>query len=141
VQRQRPKTSKSRRYRSKRQAHSQEQREGEGSPTGDSESRTTGKACFFSASGNGALTASGDRLHAGELAAAHASFPLGSRVKVTNLANGKAVDVRIVDRFPVSSRIISVSETAARQLGFIHVGTAEVRLELAHDPSQQSGRE
>jgi len=83
----------------------------------------TGKATFFSASADGALTASGRRLDAGELVAAHATYPFGSLVKVTNLGNGKTVEVQIVDRFPVSSRIINVSEAAARQLGFIKAGT------------------
>ena len=63
--------------------------------------------------------------------AAHASYPLGSRVKVTNLANGKTVEVRIVDRFPGgASRIINLSAAAARALDFIRAGTAVVRLEL-----------
>jgi len=67
-----------------------------------------------------------------ELVAAHASYPLGSRVKVTNVANGKSVEVRIVGRFSNSSRrIINVSESAARQLDFIKAGTAEVRIEPA----------
>lgn len=93
------------------------------------EVKDTGEACFFSKSANGGLTASGIRLNSEELVAAHASFPLKSRVRVTNLANGKTVDVQIVDRFPVSKRIISVSEAAARQLGFISSGTAEVKLD------------
>jgi rare lipoprotein A len=65
------------------------------------------------------------------LVAAHATYPLGSFVKVTNLSNGKFVTVRIVGRFPVSSRIINDSKEAARLLGFIEAGTAEVRLEPA----------
>ena len=67
-----------------------------------------------------------------ELVASHASYPLGSRVKVTNVANGKSVEVRIVGRFANSSRrIINVSESAARELDFIKAGTAEVRVEAA----------
>jgi rare lipoprotein A len=61
--------------------------------------------------------------------AAHATYPLGSRARVTNLANGKSVEVEIVDRFPSTKRIINVSEEAARQLGFIQAGSAEVRVE------------
>jgi rare lipoprotein A len=91
----------------------------------------TGKASFFTSSANGALTASGSRLNAAELVAAHATYPLGSFVKVTNLKNGKTAEVQIVDRFPVSERIINVSEAAARQLGFLEAGTTEVHLELA----------
>ena len=62
--------------------------------------------------------------------AAHASYPLGSRVRVTNLANGKTVEVQIVDRFPGSSRIINVSAAGARALDFMQAGTAMVRIEL-----------
>lgn len=91
----------------------------------------TGKASFFTSSADGALTASGVPPDAGELVAAHATYPLGSLVKVTNLANGKTVAVQIIDRFPDSRRIINVSEEAARQLGFIRAGTADVRVELA----------
>lgn len=90
----------------------------------------TGQACFFSSSADGSLTAGGQPLNSEELVAGHASFPLGSRVKVTNLANQRTVEVLIVDRFPASNRIINVSEAAARQLDFIRAGTAEVRLEL-----------
>ena len=99
--------------------------------TSGTKPKETGKASFFTSSAGGGLTASGGRLNAGELVAAHATYPLGSFVKVTNMANGKTVEVRIVDRFPVSSRIINVSEAAARQLDFIEAGTAEVHLELA----------
>ena len=92
-------------------------------------SKDTGTACYFSSRADGGLTASGERLNAGELVAGHASYPLGSRVKVTNTGNGKTVTVRIVDRFPSSQRIINVSEAAARELDFVKAGTAEVKLE------------
>lgn len=98
-------------------------------PTSGATSSETGRASFFSSSGGGALTASGARLDASGLVAAHATYPLGSLVKVTNLANGKTVEVEIVDRFPVSRRIINVSEAAAKELGFVEAGTAEVHLE------------
>jgi rare lipoprotein A len=91
----------------------------------------TGWASFFSSSANGALTASGARLNSEDLIAGHANYRLGSRVRVTNLANGKTIEVRIVDRFPDSpKRIINVSAAAARELDFIKAGTAMVRLEL-----------
>ena len=91
----------------------------------------TGRAAFFSVSANGGVTASGARLNSEELMAAHASYPLGSRVKVTNLGNGKAVEVRIVDRFQNGSkRIVILSPAAARELDFIKAGTAIVRIEL-----------
>jgi len=101
------------------------------SATPDAANRATGMASFFKSSSGGALTASGNRLNAAELVAAHATYPLGSFVKVTNLKNGRTVEVQIVDRFPVSGRVINVSEAAARQLGFVQAGTTEVHLELA----------
>jgi rare lipoprotein A len=89
----------------------------------------SGIACFFSSSANGGLTASGSRLNSEELMAGHARLPLGSWIRVENLANGKTADVQIVDRFPdTTGRIINVSEAAARQLGFVKAGTAEVKL-------------
>ena len=101
-------------------------------------STETGRAVFFSSNANGGLTASGARLNSEELMAGHASYPLGSLVKVTNLANGKTVEVRIVDRLPESSqRIINLSAAAARELDFLRAGTAMVRLELV---PQNTGR-
>ena len=92
--------------------------------------KESGRACFFSAKANGGMTASGVRLDSEELMAAHASYPLGSSVKVTNVANGKTVVVKVVDRYPPSAnRIINLSEAAARQLEFVQAGTAEVNLE------------
>jgi membrane carboxypeptidase/penicillin-binding protein PbpC len=93
-------------------------------------SQQTGMACYFSPGANGGLTASGARLSGEELVAAHATYPLGSHVKVTNLANRKTIEVRIVDRFPATNRVINVSEAAAKLLDFVKAGTAEVRLEL-----------
>jgi rare lipoprotein A len=63
--------------------------------------------------------------------AAHPRLPLGTFVKVTNLKNGKAVVVRINDRGPVvDGRIIDVSSSAARALGFKDRGVQTVRLDL-----------
>jgi rare lipoprotein A len=91
----------------------------------------TGKARFFSSKVNGGLTASGERLNSEQMMAGHPSYRLGSWVRVTNLGNGKSVEVKIVDRLPASSgRVINVSESAARQLDLIRAGTADVRLEL-----------
>lgn len=101
----------------------------------------TGTACFFSSSANGRLTGSGSRLNSEDFVAAHPRFPLGSWVRVRHLANGQTVDVRIVDRFPESSkRVINLSEAAARKLGFIKAGTAQVELELI-ETSPSAARE
>ncbi len=64
------------------------------------------------------------------LYAAHKSLPFGSHVRVTNLDNGRAAVVTILDRGPfVRGRIIDVSPTAADVLGFRHAGVAHVRIE------------
>ncbi len=66
-----------------------------------------------------------------DFTAAHPSLPLGTFVQVTNLRNGKAVVVRINDRGPVvDGRIIDVSDSAARALGFKERGVQRVRLDL-----------
>ena len=63
------------------------------------------------------------------LTAAHRSLPMGSRVKVLNLDNGRSVIVRIVDRGPfIRGRIIDVSTAAAVTLGFRDAGLAHVRI-------------
>ncbi|WP_436409569.1 septal ring lytic transglycosylase RlpA family protein [Kaistia defluvii] len=77
----------------------------------------------------GARTASGERYDGTGMTAAHRSLPFGSRVRVTNLGNGKAVVVRINDRGPfVRGRMIDVSAAAAHQLGMRQAGTACVRI-------------
>lgn len=71
-----------------------------------------------------------------ELMAAHRTLPLGSQVRVVNLANGREAIVKITDRGPYRrGRIIDVSLCAARQLGFIQSGTARVRLERVLPPA------
>lgn len=67
-----------------------------------------------------------------DLTAAHPSLPLGTRVKVTNLRNGRAVILRVNDRGPVvDGRIIDVSYGAAQILGMSGTGVQRVRLDLA----------
>jgi rare lipoprotein A len=95
-----------------------------------------GKACFFSSS-QGGRTAGGENADASRYGAAHATIPLGSRVSVTNLANGKTVEVQIFDRLPDARRIISVSEAAARDLGFYATGVANVRVEALREAADR----
>jgi rare lipoprotein A len=92
----------------------------------------TGLASWYGAQHQGKQTASGAIYDQAELTAAHPSLPLGSKVKVTNLANGKSVKVEITDRGPFAgNRIIDLSQAAAKVLEMIESGTATVRLELA----------
>jgi len=76
-------------------------------------------------------TASGERLDPNQLTAAHRTLPFGTRVRVTNLANGKRVVVRINDRGPFKKdRVLDVTPAAARRLGFANEGLAHVRLDV-----------
>ena len=92
-----------------------------------------GRASWYGARGNGLhgqLTASGERFDALNLTAAHRSHPFGTRLRVTNLANGLSVVVRVNDRGPrLRGRVIDVSRAAAASLGFQRRGTARVRVE------------
>jgi rare lipoprotein A len=91
----------------------------------------TGKASWYGPQFQGKITASGDTFNQREFTAAHPTLPLGSIVKVTNLANGKSVEVKINDRGPVvGHRIIDVSRAAAEVLEMKESGTTTVRLEL-----------
>jgi rare lipoprotein A len=70
---------------------------------------------------------------------AHRSLPLGSMVKVTDLATGKNVALEVNDRGPyVKGRILDLSEAAARELGFGDKGVTIVRLEVISQPVQPS---
>jgi rare lipoprotein A len=76
-------------------------------------------------------TAQGERFDASKLTAAHRTLPLNTTVRVTNVANRKTIKVRINDRGPyVRTRIIDLSERAARDLDIAEDGTARVRLEV-----------
>jgi rare lipoprotein A len=66
-----------------------------------------------------------------EMTALHPSYPAGTRVKVTNLANGRSVVVTITNRANASGPVINVSRAAANELEFVRLGTAHVRVEPA----------
>ena len=90
-----------------------------------------GEASYYGFELAGNRTASGERFNPHALTAAHRSLPLGTRLRVTNKANGKSVVVRINDRGPfVRSRIIDVSLGAAREIGMQRAGKAQVKLEI-----------
>jgi rare lipoprotein A len=87
-----------------------------------------GIASFYS---EGTRTASGEKFDANELTAAHPTLPFGTRLRVTNVANGQSVTVRINDRGPyVPGRVVDVSYSAARTLGMIGGGIAKVKLDV-----------
>ena len=76
-------------------------------------------------------TANGEIFNMYKVSAAHKSYPLGTKVRVTNLENGKSLKLVINDRGPfVSGRIIDLSYKAARKLGFVNQGTVKVRIDV-----------
>jgi rare lipoprotein A (peptidoglycan hydrolase) len=89
-----------------------------------------GVASWYGPGFAGKLTANGEIFDPSELTAAHRTLPFNTHLRVTNLANGRSVTVRINDRGPFSGgRIIDLSRAAAEQIGMIGSGTARVRLE------------
>lgn len=76
-------------------------------------------------------TASGELFDANAMTMAHPTLPFGTRVKVTNLRNGRSVVVRVNDRGPfVGTRIADVSAAAAASLGMLRRGLARARIEI-----------
>lgn len=93
-----------------------------------------GKASFYGHKDghHGRRTASGERYDSNSLTGAHRTLPFGTRVRVTNLRNGRSVVIRINNRGPfIRGRIIDVSYAAARELDFVSRGVAQVRIEPA----------
>lgn len=90
-----------------------------------------GLASYYHDSLHGNPTASGEPYDQDALTAAHRTLPFGTWVRVTNLENGRSVELRINDRGPfVEGRIIDVSRRAARKLDFVRQGVVPVRVEV-----------
>lgn len=90
----------------------------------------TGVCSYYSRRHDGNITAGGKRFSSNALTAAHPTYPMGTKLRLTNTANSKTVDVVVNDRGPfVKGRAISVTRRAARQLGFLRDGVATVKIE------------
>lgn len=89
----------------------------------------TGRAEYLSDDLNGHVTATGEPFNNRALTAASRAYPLGSRLRVTNLKNGRSVTVRVNDRGASRHAIISVTRRAAEELGFVRDGSARVRIQ------------
>jgi rare lipoprotein A len=94
-----------------------------------------GLASYYGPGFQGKVTASGTRFNMNTLVAAHPSYPFGTILRVTNVNNGRAVEVRVVDRGPARGPrsegvIIDVSYKAADTLNFIRAGRTRVRVEV-----------
>jgi rare lipoprotein A len=94
-----------------------------------------GLASYYGPGFDGRVTASGARFDMRAMVAAHPSYPFGTVVRVTNLSNGRRVDVNVIDRGPARGPradgvIIDLSQGAAEVLGFIRAGRTRVRLDV-----------
>jgi rare lipoprotein A len=98
-----------------------------------------GTASWYGKAHAGRLTANGERYDMGAMTAAHRSLAFDTIVRVTNLANGRTVKVRINDRGPYAhGRILDLSAKAAAALGIATDGVARVRLEVFASDQPQS---
>jgi rare lipoprotein A len=86
-----------------------------------------GLASFY----EGSETASGEKIDPHALTAAHPTLPFGTRLRVTNLTNGRSVIVRVNDRGPfVAGRAVDVSRSAAETLDMVGRGIAKVKIDV-----------
>src|SRR5215472_12100490 len=97
--------------------------------------RTRHLASWYGRERHGRRTASGEIFDSNQLVAAHRTAPFGTYALVTNLANGRTVQVRINDRGPaVAGRVVDLSYAAARQLDMVYVGVTRVKIEFLAAP-------
>jgi rare lipoprotein A len=102
----------------------------------------TGVASWYGYPYHGRFAASGELYNMDDLTAAHPTLPFNTLVRVVNLSNDRSVEVRITDRGPfVDGRIIDLSRAAARSIGLIEPGTAQVRLEVSGNGGLAGGAE
>ena len=97
----------------------------------------TGVASWYGPKFHGKPTANGEIFDMNKVGAAHKTLPIPTLVRVTNLRNGKAMNIRINDRGPYAhGRIIDLSKRAAQLLGFEKAGTAPVRVQVLERESR-----
>jgi rare lipoprotein A len=95
-----------------------------------------GVASWYGVPFHGRRAANGEIFDMNTLVAAHRTLPFGSILRVTNLNNGRDVEVRVIDRGPfVGDRILDLARAAAVSLDMVGTGTAPVRIELLSGPS------
>jgi len=93
--------------------------------------KQTGMASYYARNFHHKMTANGERFDNHAMTAAHKTLPFGSKVKVTNLNNGKSVTVRINDRGPfVKGRIIDLSRAAFSQIANLDRGVVKVEIRV-----------
>ncbi len=100
-----------------------------------------GKASWYGKPFHGRLTANGERYNMYGMTAAHKTYALGTRLKVTNLRNRRSVIVRVNDRGPFhSTRKIDLSYGAAKKIGMIHKGVSRVKIEVLSSRGKTSSK-
>jgi len=100
----------------------------------------TGTASWYGEDFHGKPTASGEVYDMYGYTAAHKTIPLGSKVRVTNLENGRQIIVPVNDRGPfVGDRVIDMSYGSAQRLGMVEEGLAKVRIEVLEIPHTYTG--
>ncbi len=97
-------------------------------PAAKANSSSYGVASFYT---EDEWTASGEKFNTRAMTAAHPTLPFGTRLRVTNVTNGRSVVVRINDRGPyVPGRVVDLSESAAESLGMVERGVVKVKLDV-----------
>ena len=95
---------------------------------------SSGVVSWYGGKFHGRKTASGEVYDKSELTAAHKTLPFGTKVKVTNIRNGKSVVVEINDRGPyVKSRVLDLSQAAFNEIGHTNSGVMQVEYEILED--------
>jgi rare lipoprotein A len=95
---------------------------------GGTQMASQGLASFYT---EGTRTANGEKFDTHDLTAAHPTLPFGTKLRVTNVASGRSVTVRVNDRGPyVAGRVVDVSYSAANALGMVGQGVAKVKLDV-----------
>lgn len=101
-----------------------------------------GKASFYHKKFNFRNTSSGEIFHNDNYVAAHRTLPFGSLVEITNLSNQRAVIVRINDRGPhTRNRVVDLSQAAAKDIGMIGAGVADVKIKVLMIPRSDGSYE
>ena len=101
----------------------------------------TGQGSYYANKFRGRPTASGAPYRPSKMTAAHSTLPFGTRIRVTNVRNGRSVKVTVNDRGPhVAGRIVDVSGKAARRLDLVRAGVVPVKLEVIKAAPRGGGR-
>lgn len=97
-----------------------------------------GIASYYGLKAHGRKTSSGERHNAYGLVCAHKKHPMGTKLKVTNLQNGKSVVVRVNDRGPFAKGwVVDLSWQAAKEIDILSKGIAKVSVEVVKDEEEK----